>query len=641
MHTFRFWALLCCFLCFKLSEVIAQQNLSTTNKKAINAYQDGLQALQERKIDEAFQQFEEAIERDHLFAEAYYQLGRLYEQNRQFGNAILNYEKSYNAKPEASTSSNSLQFLGALYMRKGDYTKAKAYLELLLPRIPPANNLTIQKIKRSITNAEFAIKAVEQPLDIKPNFLPNSVNAFDTQYFPTLTADRETLIFTAQNHSNRDENLYVALWKDNQWQQAKGIFEQINTSQNEGTASISADGRTLVFTSCGGRNSIGSCDLFISYREGNDWTKPVNMGQAINSGEWDSQPSLSADGRTLYFVSDRRGSIGKRDIWVSTQDSTGQWKKAQNLGKNINTAEDDLSPFIHANGQTLFFSSEGLAGMGGLDLFMSQKQGNDWSVPQNLGYPINTQDDQVALFITADGQKGYYSLEQDTGERYKKAKLVEITLPGSLQAKIQPTTFLKGIVTDAQTKEKLSAELELVALNSSQQVGKFVSDAQTGQYISVLNTSGEYALFVNKKGYFFKSLHFDFKQNQALDKTLDISLEPIQKDAKEILNNIFFASGKWDLEPQSAIELDKLCLLLKNNPSLTVEISGHTDDIGKDADNLVLSQKRAKEVMTYLVNKGIPMSKIKAVGYGKTQPVVPNSSDENRKLNRRIEVKFL
>ncbi|NBA78740.1 OmpA family protein [Emticicia sp. ODNR4P] len=641
MNTFRVWALLSCFLGFITSEVFAQQNLSTTNKKAINAYQDGLQALQERKIDEAFQQFEEAIERDNLFAEAYYQLGRLYEQNRQFGNAILNYEKSYNSNQEAGVANSALQFLGNLYMRKGEYQKAKAYLELLLPRIPAANNLTIQRIKRSIANAEFALRAVEQPLDIKPIALPNTINAFDTQYFPTLTADRETLIFTAQNYSNRDENLYVSKWKDQQWQQAQSLSELINTSQNEGTASVAADGRTLVFTACGGRNGFGSCDLFVSYREGNDWTKPMNMGQAVNSGEWDSQPSLSADGRTLYFVSDRRGSIGKRDIWVSKQDSTGQWQKAQNVGNTINTTEDDLSPFIHANGQTLFFSSEGHAGMGGLDLFMSQKQGINWSAPQNLGYPINTQDDQVALFITADGQKGYYSLEQDTGERYKKSKLVEITLPNSLQAKIQATTYLKGIVTDAKTQQKLSAELELVALNPSQTVGKFLSDAQTGQYISVLNTSGEYALFVNKQGYFFKSLHFDFSQTHALDKVLNISLEPIQKDAKEILNNIFFATNQWDLQPQSTTELDKLVVLLKSNPTLSVEISGHTDDVGKDADNLILSQKRAKEVMNYLVNKGIPSNKIKAEGYGETKPFVPNTSDENRKLNRRIEVKFL
>jgi outer membrane protein OmpA-like peptidoglycan-associated protein len=614
----------------------AQTPLSSTNKKAVDAYEKGVQALKDRNIEKAFSEFEEAIERDKLFSEPYFQLGRLYEQNRQFGNAILNYEKAVNAQEKTSVTEIAAQQVGQLYLKKGDYQKALVFLEKGVGAVTPSNQ---KRYKTRIDNCKFAIESSKKPLIINPLELPKSVNKFQSQYFPVLTADRETLIYTGNQDS--DENLYVTSVKDKIWAEPISISEKINTTQNEGTATISADGRTLVFTSCGGRKGFGSCDLFISYKQGDNWTSPQNLGTGVNSQEWESQPSLSADGRTLYFVSDRKGSLGKRDIWVSKLDSTNMWAKATNLGNTVNTYEDDLSPFIHANGKTLFFSSEGHVGMGGLDLYFTENQQDKWTKPENLGYPLNTHEDQVALFITADGKKAYYSLERDQDDKYRRAKIVEIEVPESLQAKFKATSFLKGVVYDAKTKQKLQADIELIALKNNELVGKISSDASSGSYTSVLTSGGDYAVFVSKKGYFFKSLNFDFSDKIGADKILDIPLEPIKKEAKEILNNIFFDTAKWDLKPESTVELDKLVALLKANPDLPIEISGHTDDVGKDNDNLILSQKRAKSVVEYLAQKGVNILKIKAEGYGKTRPYVPNSSDENRKLNRRIEVKFL
>ncbi len=623
------------FYCL-LSPAYAQLPLSSTNKKAVDAYEKGVQALKERNIEKAFSEFEEAIERDKLFSEPYFQLGRLYEQNRQFGNAILNYEKAVNAQEKTSVTEIAAQQVGQLYLKKGDYQKALVFLEKGIGAVTPSNQ---KRYKTRIDNCKFALEATQKPLIINPLELPKSVNRFQSQYFPVMTADRETLIYTGNQDS--DENLYVASLKDKIWAEPISISEKINTKENEGTATISADGRTLVFTSCGGKKGFGSCDLFISYKQGDNWTSPQNLGLGVNSPEWESQPSLSADGRTLYFVSDRKGSLGKRDIWVSKLDSTNMWKKATNLGNPVNTIEDDLSPFIHANGKTLFFASEGHVGMGGLDLYFTENQQDRWKNPENLGYPLNTFEDQVALFITADGKKAYYSLERDQEDKYRRAKIVEIEVPESLQSKFKATSFLKGIVYDAKTKQKLQADIELIGLKNNELVGKISSDAQTGTYTSVLTSGGEYAVFVSKKGYFFKSLNFDFSDKIGLDKILDIPLEPIKKEAKEILNNIFFDTARWDLKSESTVELDKLVSLLKANPDLPIEISGHTDDVGKDADNLLLSQKRAKSVVDYLAQKGVNIMKIKAEGYGKTHPYLPNSSDENRKLNRRIEVKFL
>lgn len=619
-----------------LPSVYSQIPLSSTNKKAVDAYEKGVLALKERNIEKAFSEFEEAIERDKLFSEPYFQLARLYEQNRQFGNAILNYEKAVNAQEKTSVTEIAAQQVGQLYLKKGEYQKALVFLEKGIGAVMISNQ---KRYKTRIDNCKFALEASKKPLIINPSELPKSVNRFQSQYFPAMTADRETLIYTGNQDS--DENLYVASIKDKIWTEPVSISDKINTKENEGTASISADGRTLVFTSCGGRKGFGSCDLFIAYKQGDNWTSPQNLGTGVNSAEWESQPSLSADGRTLYFVSDRKGSMGKRDIWMSKLDSTNTWAKATNLGNSINTIEDDLSPFIHANGKTLFFASEGHVGMGGLDLYFTENQQGKWLNPENLGYPLNTFEDQVALFITADGKKAYYSLERDQEDKYRRAKIVEIEVPESLQAKFKATSFLKGIVYDAQTKQKLQAEIELIALKNNELVGKISSDGQTGTYTSVLMSGGEYAVFVSKKGYFFKSLNFDFSDKIGLDKILDISLEPIKKESKEILNNIFFDTAKWNLKSESTVELDKLVALLKSNPDLPIEISGHTDDVGKEADNLILSQKRAKSVVDYLAQKGVNVSKIKAEGYGKTRPYLPNSSDENRKLNRRIEVKFL
>lgn len=614
----------------------AQNLLSSTNKKAVDAYEKGVQALKDRNIEKAFSEFEEAIERDKLFSEPYFQLGRLYEQNRQFGNAILNYEKAVNAQEKTSVSEIAAQQVGQLYLKKGEYQKALVFLKKGVGAVTASNQ---KRYKTRIDNCKFALEAINKPLIINPLELPKLVNKFQSQYFPVMTADRETLIYTG--NQDLDENLYVASIKDKIWTEPISISEKINTKENEGTATISADGRTLVFTSCGGKKGFGSCDLFISYKQGDNWTSPQNLGQGVNSPEWESQPSLSADGRTLYFVSDRKGSLGKRDIWVSKLDSTNMWKKAINLGNPINTIEDDLSPFIHANGKTLFFASEGHVGMGGLDLYFTENQQDKWKNPENLGYPLNTFEDQVALFITADGKKAYYSLERDQEDKYRRAKIVEIEVPESLQAKFKATSFLKGIVYDATTKQKLQADIELISLKNNELVSRINSDSQSGTYTFVLASGGDYAVFVSKKGYFFKSLNFDYSDIIGLDKILDITLEPIKKEAKEILNNIFFDTGKWDLKSESTVELDKLVALLKSNPDLPIEISGHTDDVGKDSDNLQLSQKRAKSVVDYLVQKGVNILKVKAEGYGKNRPYLPNSSDENRKLNRRIEVKFL
>ena len=301
-------------------------------------------------------------------------------------------------------------------LRKGKYQLALDYAQKFIRYKPDISKYRKQtKIAKAIVEkSKFAINGIANPVDFNPSKLKISKNTFTKQYFPVLTADQKTMIFTALTVDG-DENMYETNFENNLWKTPLPINE-LNTANNEGTCSISADGKTIIFTACKGISKyeiIGACDLFISKKIGGVWTSPKNMGRGINSRYWESQPALSADGRMILFVSDRPDGIGRKDIWVSYLDKQKVWGKALNLGDRINTIGNEISPFLHVNGQSLFFASNQHLGFGGFDLFKSELEENEWQwgVSVNLGYPINNFQDQLALFITSDGAKGYYSNE--------------------------------------------------------------------------------------------------------------------------------------------------------------------------------------------------------------------------------------
>ncbi len=619
----------------------AQKDYSISDKKAINLFEKGIEAFSNNNREGALSFYERALSREPNFAEAYFRIGQIYDLSGRKDLAFANYEKSIKISPELPATYIVYHILGISAFDKGDYTKAINLLDKFNTLSPKSYSL-VKKSKRIIANASFAIEAMKHPLKITPTSLGKGVNVFHSQYFPSLTADKEMLIFTGYNRNNQDENLYVSYWRNKAWTYPTSISPQINSSENEGTAAISADGRTLVFTACNTQNGLGSCDLFVSYKQGDSWPKAINLGENINTREWESQPSLSADGSILYFVSDRRGGVGKRDIYVSKKDSEGNWSVAENLGNEINTAEDEISPFIHPNGISLFFASDGYPGLGGMDLFFSEKINKKWSYPENFGYPINTTRDQVSLFITADNKRGYYSLEQNQDEASRNSLLYQFEIPPALAKRIKKANVVKGIVTDSKSKKKLGADIEVYNLKNNNLESKVHSDDQTGEYMNVLTQGGSYGLFVNKPGYFFKSIAFDYSdETDSTAKYMDIALEPLQKNSKEILNNIYFDSGKFALKTESTTELEKLLKLLKLNPTISIEISGHTDDVGKDAENMTLSKNRAKSVFDYLIINGVNPLRIKSIGYGETMPSVPNDSEGNRTKNRRIEIKII
>jgi outer membrane protein OmpA-like peptidoglycan-associated protein len=603
-------------------------------KKALENYDKASKFFQEQKNDRAAELIDEALRLDSTYAEAHFIRAQLYEISTLPELALQSYRKAIRFKPNQFAV--AYQKLIEHHLQAGDYIETKRLVELFQLQLKPNSTLSKRAI-RYLEICAYAQKAIQNPVSINPEEMSDTVNQSILQYFPCPTADNETLLFTALRPEG-DEDMYISNFVNGAWGIPKSISDKINTNDNEGTGALSADGRTLVFTACDRRDGYGSCDLYISYKYGDDWTKPKNLGATINTFNWESQPSLSADGRALYFVSDRQGGLGGYDIWVSFLGKNNQWSAAQNAGKVINSVYDEASPFVYANGRTLIFASQGHDNFGGYDLFVSDSVTNAWSKPENLGYPINTSDNQVALSVTANGYYGYYSFDIKRIGNQRTSKIYRFVLPEQLRRHLVPTNYLKGTVTDARTNKPLKANIELVELKTEKKNSIIESDALNGQYTTVVPNGGDWGLFVSATGYFYKSITFDFSQkNKAEGLKLDIKLEPLNTQGYGILSNIYFESGKADLQEKSRTELKKLIEYLQTQATVRIEIAGHTDDVGDAKQNQGLSQRRAQSVVNYLADAGIARTRIKAIGYGKNRPIVPNNSDTNRQLNRRIE----
>jgi OmpA-OmpF porin, OOP family len=631
------------FFCLVSGTAWAQMPLATKSKKAIELYTEADNYRVRGQFSQAIAMLTEALQKDKNFVEAYYRLGIIYMTLKDFPQAIKHLEKGLSLTDDVRKQKVFWYDLGESYFTIGQYEKAEATISQFL-KAEAANKPKIARATLLLNNIAFAKENSGNTSAYKLKKLSDTVNAFVMQYFPVLTADQQELIFTRRmgGGPNDDEDLVVSRKnKQGRWAEPESLSENINTRLNEGTCTISADGRKLIFTSCVGRQGHGSCDLYESVKIGDSWTEPKNLGSSVNSPEWESQPSLSADGRTLYFVSDRRGGVGRRDIWVSTQAANGAWTRAKNVGKPVNTPYDEISPFIHVNSKSLYFASNGLVGFGGYDIFFSEKDSASWTRPENMGSPVNNHEDQFSLFITADGKKGYYSHEETKDAGYSVSHIYEIDIPEDKRVRFR-SNYVKGIVRDKETRAPLTATIELINLETNETESLVSSDSVSGGYLIVLTQGAEYALFVNKRQYLFKSLNFNYSAVKDFEPiVLDIDLERATEGRTAILQNIFFDVDKYDVKQKSVAELEKMTRFLKENPSQRVEISGHTDNSGSAAYNLQLSQKRAQAVYDHLITSGVDPARLVPKGYGATQPLADNNTEEGRQKNRRIEFKLI
>lgn len=641
----RFFSLWCFFL--STTSLYAQPALNTKSKKAIELYTTADNFRVRGQYKEAIDLLKQAVEKDGRFAEAYYRLGQTYKSLKQYTLAIENFNAGLSYIKEERAKRTYWFEMGEAYFALGQYEMSKDFLtDYIKQEVPSVQNKgRFDQAKKLLESVDFAQQNKNLAIRFKQQPLSDTVNCFELQYFPVLTADQQSLIFTRRigNRSSDDEDIVIS-HKDayGKWTSPVSISREINSSLNEGTSAISADGRKLIFTSCVGRNGWGSCDLYESIKTGEIWSLPKNLGPNVNSPDWESQPSLSADGRTLYFVSDRRGGQGRRDIWLSNLDAKGNWTRARNLGKEVNTVYDEISPFIHVNNRTLYFASNGLAGFGGYDIYYKERdESGKWTETINMGAPINTHEDQFSLFVTSDGVKAYYSHETINELGQSLSRLYETLIPENRQP-IQSSRYVRGVIRDKDTKRPLRSSIELMNIERDTLEALTQSDSISGEYLMVLTKGSQYALYINKEAYLFQSLYFDYRaQNNDSAVVIDVDLQRIKSGTKTILNNLFFEFDKYTLQSSSFAELDKIVRFLQENPTLSIEISGHTDNIGSEVYNQELSQKRAQEVAKYLLGKKINPKRVSSKGFGSKKPIASNDIESGQKLNRRIEFTVL
>src|SRR5665213_251286 len=601
---------------------------NTIYNLAINKARNGDYSLSIKMINES-------LKIEPKFVDAYLSLAGIYADLKDYQTSVDNFEKAFSMDSvyaEDYYLPYSISLAGT-----GRFDQALNAVNKFLS-IPKLNDRSVKAGEFRKKTYQFGIDYAQSHPDKNYVFAPknmgDSINTTDLEYFPSLTIDGKKLIFTKR--INNKESFYESDRVNGTWGKAFPLSGKINSPDfNVGAQNISQDGQWLVFTGCNFPEGFGSCDIYISFLTKNGWSEPQNLGRNVNSEFWESTPSLSPDKRDLYFSSNRTGGYGGKDIWVCHRTETG-WSQPENLGPEINTAGDESTPFIHADNQTLYFNSSGLPGYSEKpDLFVTRKlPDGKWSKPENLGYPINTIDDEGSMIVDADGKTAYYSSDKFGS----KGGLDIYTF--ELRKDLRPlkTLWAQGKVYDDKTKAGLPSTIVLTDVDTRQIISKLQTD-EDGNYLVTIPVGKNYAFNVHRKGYLFYSQNYDMN-NVSSDSVyhVDIPLEPIEANAKVILKNVFFDTKKTDLKPESISELDDVVRLMNENPNMKILISGFTDNVGTAADNLKLSTGRAVSVVNYLLVKGINNSRLSFKGLGEAKPIASNETEQGRALNRRTEM---
>lgn len=619
----------------------AQQKWHTRSSKALKLYHEGKRSYDflDYRSAEAF--LKEAISTDNEFYEAYITLAEMYYDRRMFDLAAENFGRAIEIDEDFYRPAR--YYLGVSLFYTGKYTDALASFEKFLSSGEGSGKLRADAEKK-LANCRFAIEAMKNPVPFSPVNLGDSVNSRFNEYSPSVTADGRILMFNREIETGgneyfsgrKQEDFYISLRRDDgSWSSATGAGPPLNTAGNEGAQTIGAGGQYMYFTACDRPGGEGRCDIYFSAFDGRRWSDPVNIGPPVNSQYWESQPSVTSDGKRLYFVSNRPGGFGGLDIWYSDMNPDGKWKEPVNAGDVVNTPGEDITPFIHFDNKTLYFSSDGRPNMGGYDIYMTRLSADGkWSVPVNLGFPVNTHNDEMGLTIESNGYRAYYA---STAMRDRQKDLFSFDLHEAVRP--EKVSYLRGRVFDFETRRRLMAGYELVNLTTGETVTAS-STGESGEFLVCLPSGFSYGLNVSAPGFLFYSENFPFDGEYSDYRPLvkDILLYTLKPGEKMVLYNVLFNINSAELLNNSMPELRKLLALMKDNPGLNIEIGGHTDDTGSDELNQKLSEERALAVYRFLINNGIEQSRLSSRGYGKTVPVSDNTTAEGRRLNRRTEV---
>lgn len=662
----------CTLLIFLLVVSAAQAQYSTTNKKAIKLFEIGMKAPDtERDREMPRPNYEagigylcKALEKDPNFVEAHLMIGEFYENILQYDKAIEHYKKALAINPNHSRSGSTYFFLGNLQQATGDYAGAIRNLDIYINNRSASPELQ-HRAMQIRANAAFAKDAMDHPLPFEPINIGPGINTENPEYFPTITIDGSTILFTrripdgrVQGPYKEQEDFFVSQLENNAWQEAIPMPTNVNTVHNEGAPTIAPDGRTLIFVGCAdpagsygdNREGRGSCDLFITKKLGNRWTDPTNLPGTLNSLHWETQPSLSADGKTLYFIRGIRGrnATNNSDIYVSHLQANGEWSTAERLPDHINTPDREESVMIHPDGRTLYFASRGHVGMGGSDIYVTRMNDKgEWSNPKNLGYPINTKYDENSLMVGPDGEVAFFASDREGG--YGDLDIYYFVMPESMRP--TKTLYFDGLVYNINTKDPLAGKFQLIDIETGKEVIYSEADKLTGEFMVSLPLNREYALNVSYPGYSFFSKNFNMTEPAGKESFhMDVPMIPLESSdgIGTPLANVFFDLDKATLRSKSFVELDKLVNFMNENSTLRIEISGHTDSRG--SNNQRLSEDRAKAVYDYVVSKGIDASRMTHKGFGSSKPIntdaaIGNLPEAEREAahqqNRRVEYKTL
>ena len=606
-------------------------NATTILNLAINKAQSG-------DLITGVKMINEALKTQPKFVDAYLSLAGMYADMKDYDASVTNFEKAINL--DAIYTDYYLLPYSISLAGSGRFNDALNAVNLFLknPKINERSTKAAMFRKRTYQFAiDYELKYPQKNYIFNPVNIGDSINTEHLEYFPSLTIDGKKLIFTRRIANNED--FYESDLVGGKWSKSRALPGDINSAKfNEGAQNISQDGQWLIFTGCNYPGGFGSCDLYISYLTKKGWSTPQNMGATINTEFWESTPSLSPDKKALYFSSNATGGYGGKDIWVSHRNENGKWETPVNLGPEINTADDESTPFMHADNETLYFNSNGHPGYSDKpDLFMTKKLDNGWAKPVNLGFPINTIDDEGSLIISADGKTAYYS--SDRNDTKGGLDIYTFSLPDRLRP--LKTLWVKGKVFDKKTTAGLPSTVVLTNVKS----GKIVSRLQTdeeGNYLVTLPVGKDYAFNVLRKGYLFFSENYNIPETTTdSDFVADIPLQPIEVNASIVLKNVFFDSKSTELKPESISELDNVVRLMNENPTIKILISGFTDNVGAPPDNLKLSTGRTMSVVNYLVSKEINKTRLSYKGFGESKPIGDNTTEHGKSLNRRTELSVI